>query len=117
MPTRPHPARPPINKVDSARAAIMMMTKRLPPTSLAAVAVAVTTTAVLVAQPPARPQPINLQDKVPFDTAIRTATLPNGLQYFIRQNTKPAQRVSMRLAVKAGSMMEEPDQLGLAHLI
>ena len=94
-----------------------MMMKRLSHASLAAVAVAVTTTAVLLAQPPARPQPINLQDKVPFDTAIRTATLPNGLQYFIRQNTKPAQRVSMRLAVKAGSMMEEPDQLGLAHLI
>src|SRR5689334_25213567 len=61
--------------------------------------------------------PINLQDTLPFDTAVKTATLPNGLQYFIRQNTKPAQRVSMRLAVKAGSMMEEPDQLGLAHLI
>jgi zinc protease len=94
-----------------------MMTKRFSHTSLAAVAIAVTTTAALVAQPPARPQAINLQAKVPFDTAIRTATLPNGLQYFIRQNTKPAQRVSMRLAVKTGSMMEEPDQLGLAHLI
>ena len=68
--------------------------------------------AVLLAQPP-----INLQDTMPFDTAVRTATLPNGLKYYIRQNGRPAQRVSMRLAVKAGSMMEADDQRGLAHLI
>ena len=68
--------------------------------------------AVLVAQ-----APINLQDVLPFDTAVRTATLPNGLKYYIRANGRPAQRVSMRLAVKAGSMMEADDQRGLAHLI
>ena len=61
--------------------------------------------------------PIDLQAPMPFDAAVRTATLPNGLKYFIRQNDKPAQRVSMRLAVKAGSMMEADDQRGLAHLI
>jgi zinc protease len=61
--------------------------------------------------------PIDLQAPMPFDSAVRTATLPNGLKYFIRQNDKPAQRVSMRLAVKAGSMMEGDDQRGLAHLI
>ncbi|HEY7290938.1 MAG TPA: insulinase family protein [Vicinamibacterales bacterium] len=61
--------------------------------------------------------PINLQDTLPFDTAVKTATLPNGLRYYIRQNARPAQRVSMRLAVKAGSMMEADDQQGLAHLI
>src|SRR5499427_838454 len=68
--------------------------------------------AILLAQPP-----INLQDTMPFDSAVRTATLPNGLKYYIRQNARPAQRVSMRLAVKAGSMMEADDQRGLAHLI
>jgi zinc protease len=61
--------------------------------------------------------PLNLQDAMPFDSAVKTATLPNGLRYFIRQNSRPAERVSMRLAVKAGSRMEENDQLGLAHLI
>lgn len=91
-------------------------------TTLLASLVAVSATTALVAQQPARTQPaaqpaINLEALVPFDTAVKKATLPNGLQYFIRQNTKPAQRVSMRLAVKAGSMMEAPDQLGLAHLI
>src|SRR5215475_14614338 len=61
--------------------------------------------------------PLGLQDKLPFDSAVRTGTLPNGLKYFVRQNGRPAQRVSMRLAVKAGSLMEEEDQRGLAHLI
>ena len=70
-----------------------------------------TTTALLVAQT------FNPQDTIPFDTAVRTAKLPNGLTYFIRQNAIPAKRVSLRLAVKAGSLFEADDQLGLAHLI
>jgi zinc protease len=68
--------------------------------------------AILVAQ-----APINLQDALPFDSAVKIATLPNGLKYYIRVNNRPVQRVSMRLAVKAGSMMEADDQRGLAHLI
>jgi zinc protease len=73
--------------------------------------------ALASATAPIAQTPLNLQDTMPFDSAVRSATLPNGLQYFIRQNSRPAQRVSMRLAVKAGSMMEAEDQRGLAHLI
>src|SRR4051794_30802415 len=62
-------------------------------------------------------QTFNLNDTIPFDAAVRTATLPNGLKYFVRQNGRPAKRVSLRLAVKAGSLDEADDQLGLAHLI
>jgi zinc protease len=62
-------------------------------------------------------QTFNLQDTIPFDKAVHTATLPNGLVYFVRHNDRPAKRVSMRLAVKAGSMNEADDQRGLAHLI
>ncbi len=62
-------------------------------------------------------QTFNLNDTIPFDTAVRTATLPNGLKYFVRQNSRPAKRVALRLAVKAGSLHEADDQLGLAHLI
>ena len=51
-------------------------------------------------------QTFNLQDTMPFDAAVKTATLPNGLKYFIRQNSRPAKRVSLRLAVKAGSLFE-----------
>ena len=54
---------------------------------------------------------------LPFDAAVRTGTLPNGLRYFIRQNGRPANRVALRLAVKAGSLDEADDQQGLAHLL
>jgi zinc protease len=62
-------------------------------------------------------QTVDLQQTIPFDAAVKTATLPNGLNYFIRQNGRPAKRLSLRLAVKAGSLFEADDQQGLAHLI
>src|SRR5438034_4340118 len=72
---------------------------------------------VLLVAALAAAQTFNLQDTIPFDKAVRTATLPNGLTYFVRHNGRPATRVSLRLAVKAGSMNEADDQQGLAHLI
>src|SRR6185436_20085239 len=87
------------------------MKSRLSRSVAASLLVLVTATSVLLAQT------FNLQDTIPFDTAVRTATLPNGLKYFVRQNSRPAKRVSLRLAVKAGSLYEADDQLGLAHLI
>src|SRR5919202_6999696 len=62
-------------------------------------------------------QTFNPQDVIPFDRGVHTATLANGLKYFVRQNSRPAKRVSLRLAVKAGSLNEADDQKGLAHLI
>ena len=62
-------------------------------------------------------QTVDLQQTIPFDSVVKTATLPNGLKYFIRQNSRPAKRLSLRLAVKAGSLFEADDQQGLAHLI
>ncbi len=74
--------------------------------------------ATTLAQAPAAPQrTFNPQDTLPFDPAVHTATLPNGLKYFVRQNSRPAKRVSLRLAVRAGSVYEADDQQGLAHLI
>ncbi|WP_109831394.1 M16 family metallopeptidase [Reichenbachiella versicolor] len=52
---------------------------------------------------------------LPFDESIRTGTLDNGLKYFIKKNAKPEKRVELRLAVNAGSVLEDEDQLGLAH--
>lgn len=43
--------------------------------------------------------------------------LPNGLTYYIRQHPKPENRVEMRLVVRAGSLQEDEDQLGIAHLV
>ncbi len=47
----------------------------------------------------------------------RPAGLPNGIRYYIRQNGRPEKRVSMRLAVDAGSIQEEDNQRGLAHFL
>ncbi|HEY2149488.1 MAG TPA: insulinase family protein, partial [Vicinamibacterales bacterium] len=73
--------------------------------------------AATLAQAPTAPRTFNPQDTLPFDPAVHTATLPNGLKYFVRQNSRPAKRVSLRLAVRAGSVYEADDQQGLAHLI
>src|SRR2546425_10981703 len=55
----------------------------------------------VLAQTPA--QAFNPTDVIPFDAAIHTATLPNGLKYFVRRNDQPAKRISLRLAVEAGA--------------
>lgn len=58
----------------------------------------------------------NLTDPLPFDPAVKTGKLANGLTYFIRPNKKPEQRVELRLVVNAGSICEDDDQQGLAHM-
>jgi len=69
------------------------------------------------AQAPAIPADLALDRPLPVDSAVRVGQLANGLKFFIRQNGRPAQRVSLRLAVNAGSLQEEPDQRGLAHFL
>jgi zinc protease len=58
-----------------------------------------------------------LTDKLLLDPAIRKGKLENGLTYYIRRNTQPRNRAELRLAVNAGSMMEDDDQKGLAHFL
>jgi zinc protease len=57
----------------------------------------------------------NLDQKVPLDPRVRMGKLENGLVYYIQQNPKPENKVELRLAVNAGSILEEDDQQGLAH--
>src|SRR5512141_267529 len=52
-----------------------------------------------------------------LDPQVVSGTLPNGLRYYIRANPKPEKRAELRLAVNAGSVLEDPDQLGLAHVV
>src|SRR5688500_13857870 len=54
---------------------------------------------------------------LPFDPAVTVGTLPNGLRYYIRENPKPEKRAELRLVVNAGSVLEEEDQRGLAHMV
>ncbi len=51
------------------------------------------------------------------DPAVTWGVLENGLRYAILPNVEPPNRVSMRLFVDAGSLMENDDQQGLAHFL
>ena len=58
---------------------------------------------------------LKLTDKIPFNAAVKTGKLANGLTYYIRANQKPEKKVELRLVVNAGSILEDKDQQGLAH--
>ena len=57
------------------------------------------------------------EDLIPNDPAVRTGELGNGLTYYVRANDKPAGMAELRLVVRAGSALEDDDQLGLAHFV
>lgn len=57
----------------------------------------------------------NLDMPLPVDSQVKVGKLDNGLTYYIRKNGKPEKRVELRLVVKAGSILEDDDQQGLAH--
>lgn len=60
---------------------------------------------------------IQAQDtKLPIDPKLKVGKLSNGLTYYIRQNKKPEQKVELRLVINTGSIMEDDDQQGLAHM-
>ncbi|XP_042477259.1 zinc protease PQQL-like isoform X1 [Macadamia integrifolia] len=43
--------------------------------------------------------------------------LDNGLCYYVRSNSKPRMRAALALAIKAGSVLEEEDERGVAHIV
>ena len=55
--------------------------------------------------------------KIPFDPNVKKGVLKNGLTYYIRKNSKPENKVDLRLIVNAGSILENDDQQGLAHFM
>lgn len=59
----------------------------------------------------------NLDQIIPFDTSVTTGYLSNGLKYYIKPNSKPENKVELRLALNAGSILEDDDQQGLAHFM
>ncbi len=54
---------------------------------------------------------------IPFDRAVKVGKLPNGLTYYIRKNDEPSKRAELRLVVRAGSVLENDAQQGLAHFM
>ncbi|XP_061994559.1 zinc protease PQQL-like isoform X2 [Rosa rugosa] len=43
--------------------------------------------------------------------------LDNGLSYYVRCNSKPKMRAALALAVKVGSVLEEEEERGVAHIV
>ncbi|MCL1818114.1 MAG: insulinase family protein [Spirochaetaceae bacterium] len=54
---------------------------------------------------------------IPRDSKVITGELDGGIRYYIRRNVRPENRAELRLAVNAGSVLEDEDQRGLAHLV
>jgi len=63
------------------------------------------------------PPVINIDDELPVDPMITKGVLENGLTYYIKYNSAPENRCEIRLAVNAGSILEDEDQQGLAHFV
>ena len=57
-----------------------------------------------------------ISDTLPVDPKLRIGKLQNGLTYYIRENNRPEKKMEMRLVVNAGSINEDDDQQGLAHM-
>ncbi len=51
------------------------------------------------------------------DPSIIFGRLDNGLRWAVLPNANPANRLSLRLNVQTGSLMEEPNELGIAHYL
>jgi zinc protease len=60
---------------------------------------------------------IDVTQVMPVDPKVKIGRLSNGLTYYIRHNSLPEKRVELRLVVNAGSVLEDDDQLGLAHFM
>src|SRR6266550_1997042 len=63
------------------------------------------------------PQSSDFARPMPLDPEITIGKFANGLRYYIRNNNKPEKRAELRLVVKAGSVLEDDDQQGLAHFV
>ncbi len=66
---------------------------------------------------PALAASARLRDPIPPDPSVRTGTFENGMRWFVQHNEEPDDRLVLRLVVKVGSIVEDEDQRGLAHLV
>ena len=58
---------------------------------------------------------IKLTDPLPTDPKVTKGVLANGMTYYVRANSTPKNRADLYLVVRAGSVEEDDNQLGLAH--
>jgi zinc protease len=71
--------------------------------------------ALLLALPGGLPAQGPAERPLPVDPQVTVGSLPNGLRYYVRVNPEPQNRAEFRLLVRAGSVLEDDDQQGLAH--
>jgi zinc protease len=57
------------------------------------------------------------EQELPVDPELRIGRLDNGMTYYIRHNEQPKGRAEFWLVQSTGSLVEEDDERGLAHLI
>jgi zinc protease len=60
---------------------------------------------------------VDLGAQIPVGPQVKVGKLANGLTWYVQRNGKPEHRVELRLVVKAGSVLEDDDQQGLAHMV
>lgn len=58
-----------------------------------------------------------LDQKLSVGPHVTVGQFDNGFRYYIRENKQPENRAELRLAVNAGSVLEDDDQQGLAHFL
>lgn len=73
-------------------------------------------TDVAAKEAPAKVWPQDESD-IKADPKAVFGKLPNGMRYLIYPNSEPPGRLSMRLHIAAGSLMESEDQRGVAHFL
>jgi zinc protease len=66
---------------------------------------------------PAEARTAPLDQLGPVSPDVRVGKFENGLAYYIRENREPENRTDLRLVVDVGSVLEDDDQLGLAHFL
>lgn len=59
----------------------------------------------------------DLSKPIPIDKNLTIGKLSNGLTYYIMPNSKPENKVELRLVINAGSILEDDSQQGLAHFM
>ncbi len=57
------------------------------------------------------------EQDIALDPSVLQGELDNGLAWYVQENGLPADRAELRLVVRAGSVLEEENQRGLAHFL
>ncbi|KAL1364192.1 hypothetical protein HN51_012358 [Arachis hypogaea] len=61
---------------------------------------------------------VDMDEPLPLHpVGVLFGTLDNGLRYYVRCNSKPRMRAALALAVTVGSVLEEEDERGVAHIV